>query len=829
MTETDLSEPGASAPQVMATPIAELAAIRLEAATLPDAARAALREAFGAVETPAASALGHIHLESITVTGYRGIGASTKLALPTGPGVTLVMGRNGSGKSSLAEAAETAFLGTNTRWNRQEDARRGTWRNQHDLIRRPRIEVALTVGGGRATLTRTWPGDDFTDSEGVFARRGHPAVPAEQAGWARAADEYRPFLSYADLGYLIDDKAVRQYDVVDKILGLSYLTAVDSRLKDEQSQHAAAVKDVGKGLTSLTAALEDLLRDLPEETRARAALDALGTNTPGKRRSSPDFAALDRMLADPPLVEDGDLAELRQLADLQGPDLDQVDRAVQRLREALAAAVAVTGTNAEDASLRADLLLRALDYRERHSDVETCPVCGTEQILDEDWARQAEAQATVLRDEGQAVKKADDALRAAETGLKTLIVAPPAIPPALAAVRQAWQIWQACESRTDLATLADEAPGIARTLADACASARARARAVLAGRDDRWRPLFANLQIWTDQARAVDAAKARRGGVKKARSWLDSLIQDLRRERLTTFEAQAQEIWAALRHESNVNLNKVGLAGKETSTLRQLILDVSVDDANASALAVMSQGELHSLALALFLPRARTADSPFGFLLIDDPVQSMDPAKVNGLAQVLSDLGKQRQIVVFTHDTRLQRAFTSQDLHVTIRRVERGTASKVEIENALDPVKQALKEARGFAHAVSSKNKNLPAAARAHVLPSLGRIALENAFTEAAWIRYHKAGGAEPIFDEALSEAEKFTKLAALALFGDAKRSGDVYGEIRNRCGDWAVKVVQDCQKGNHPGGATIDDPVRFVDLVESIANTVRRPSTATN
>ncbi|MCK9894176.1 ATP-binding protein [Frankia sp. AgB32] len=802
------------APAVRATPIAELAAARLAAAALPESVKAVLREASDAVERPAASAMGQIWLESITVAGYRGIGAPARLSLPAAPGVTLVVGRNGSGKSSLAEGAETAFLGTNTRWQRQDDSRRGAWRNRHELTRRPRIDLALTVGGGPATLTRTWPGDDFTNSDGVFQRRGQPAVPAAQAGWARAAAEYRPFLSYADLGQLIDDKAVRQYDIVDKILGLGYLTAVDGLLKAEQSQHTAAVKAVNSGRATLTAALEALLLDLPEETRADAALKAVA------RKPGPDLAALDRLLTNLPSAQDGDLAELRQLADLQGPDLDLVDEAVQRLRDTLAAAAAVTGTNAEDASLRAELLSQALRHRDRHAGSEACPVCGTEQVLDNAWADRAAAQVTALLDEGQAVRTANAQRRLAETGLKALIVSPPAVPPALAAV---WQAWEACRARTDLAALADETLGTARTLAQACSSAREQARVLLAERDDRWRPLFASLQIWTAQARAVNATKARRSDLKKARDWLDALIRDLRQERLATFEAQAQEIWAQLRHESSVSLTRVGLDGKETSTLRRLILDVSADDADASALAVMSQGELHALALALFLPRARTADSPFGFLLIDDPVQSMDPAKVNGLAQVLSDLGSQRQIVVFTHDTRLQRAFTSQGLPVTIRKVERGKASKVEIEDALDPVKQALKDARGFALG----SRKLPAAARTHVLPGLCRIALENAFTEAAWIRHHQAGGAEPVFDAALSDAEKLTKVAALAFFGDARRSEDVYRELKDRCGSWAVRIVQDCQKGAHPDGAQIDDPNRFVELVKSLADAVRRPDLA--
>ena len=64
-------------------------------------------------------------------------------------------------------------------------------------------------------------------------------------------------------------------------------------------------------------------------------------------------------------------------------------------------------------------------------------------------------------------------------------------------------------------------------------------------------------------------------------------------------------------------------------------LKVTVDGKDAEALGVMSQGELHSLALSLFLPRATLPDSPFRFICVDDPVQSMDPARVEGLARVL--------------------------------------------------------------------------------------------------------------------------------------------------------------------------------------------------
>ncbi|MGW0187175.1 AAA family ATPase [Streptomyces sp. NPDC003362] len=285
------------------------------------------------------------------------------------------------------------------------------------------------------------------------------------------------------------------------------------------------------------------------------------------------------------------------------------------------------------------------------------------------------------------------------------------------------------------------------------------------------------------------------------------------------FADQSQRIWERLRQESNIDLKAVSLKGSEKATVRKLVMDVTVDGQEASALSVMSQGEQHSLALSLFLPRAATADSPFGFIVIDDPVQSMDPAKVNGLAQVLHELGEHRQVVVFTHDTRLQRAFTSQDLPVTVFEVERAKSSKVKVKPVTDPVRQALDDARALA-----STSDLPSAARTHVLPSLCRIALENAFLEAAWIRHHRSGAPEDELQAAVGSADKLMKVAALALFGDAGRTGDVYRELRTLCGPRAVELLKECQNGAHARGAQIADPHRFVDDIEIMAHKVRKP-----
>lgn len=78
-----------------------------------------------AVEPPGA------FVGAITVSGFRGVGPATTLPLHAGPGLTLVVGRNGSGKSSFAEGLELLLTGDNLRWKNRAQPWKLGWRNLH--------------------------------------------------------------------------------------------------------------------------------------------------------------------------------------------------------------------------------------------------------------------------------------------------------------------------------------------------------------------------------------------------------------------------------------------------------------------------------------------------------------------------------------------------------------------------------------------------------------------------------------------------------------------------------------------------------------------------
>lgn len=812
-------------PEPPATPddpptLSRLIRDRLAASILAEPVKTLLLDVLGVLDapdapdgsTPGSISAERVYLESVAVTGFRGIGRRTKLSLTPKPGVTLVVGRNGSGKSSLAEGAETAFTGTSARWDGRSAVWRGNWRNLHHGGE-PRVEVKVRVAGDErpSTVTCTWPSDDVSKPEITLKRPGHGVSGLAAAGWERPLADYRPFLPYSDLDRMISGKPSEMYDTVARILGLGRLTAADDALKAQEKALVALGKVASDELSGLAAALTD-----SDDRRAAAALAAL-TGPAG-----PDLEALAELVDGLPAADDAHLSRLRAAAALVGPDLARVGPAVDRLREALAVLDDVRASEAEDAHQLAELLDKALEHARRHRDEPLCPVCGSDRRLDEDWAERAAARIDALRHEASAAEEARQDLRNAEHAVRDLVVSAPE--PLPAALADPWARWATCRRIAGAEQLATEAENAAVVLADACEAVRKQAARELAELDEAWRGCVVRLAGWLGHARDSRAAEPRLRQVRAARRWLKAAAGELRQERLRPFADHSQRIWEELRQHSGIDLGDVRLTGTDRAAVRKLVMDVSVDGEPASALGVMSQGELHSLALALFLPRAAAAESPFGFVVIDDPVQSMDPAKVHGLAKVLHHLGGIRQVVVFTHDTRLQRAFTDQELPVTVLAVERADRSAVRVDPVTDPIGQALDDARALAY-----TPDLPPTAMTHVLPGICRTVLERAFTEAAWVRLHRAGTAEHEAEQAVRGAAGLKAIAALGLFGDTSRAGDVYAEVWRRCkGGWAVDVIRKCQEGSHPGGTAMPDPKAFIKDVEAVALVVRTPQEGT-
>ncbi|MFD8809913.1 AAA family ATPase [Streptomyces sp. NPDC059627] len=772
--------------------LAHLIAERLAVSDLDEETRALLLAGFqggGQVRGRMPGA----YLQSVTVSGFRGIGRTARLPLTPGPGLTLVTGRNGSGKSSFAEAVEIALTGDNARWRGRSDIWRRSWRNLHHG-QEPQIAVELRFDGDpdSATVLRTWHGDDVADSAAELDRPGQDPVPLPDLGWQDDLATYRPFLSYSELGQVIGGKPSEMYDAVASIVGLEQLAAADKRLRDLAREYDLPAKGAKAELPSLLAMLEGI--DDPRSHAARAAL--------GGRR--PDLARAAELAVGTGTADESLLFDLRRRSTLTGPDTEAVVSAAARLREAIASAEDMRGTSAEDAMQRAELLARALAHHRAHPALDACPVCGGTARLDEDWARGAAEQERLLRAEAEQALATRKELHSAAQAVRDLAVPPPDwLPSEIAA---AWDDWLRCRTAADPTALASIAENAARTAADAARVTRQEAAKRLADQDDAWRDAARTLAAWLDKAHAAEQAAPRLVRVKAAQKWLKAAHDEIRAERMRPIAEDAQRIWSNLRQQSNVALGPIRLGG--SGTQRKVALDVTVDDIDAPALGVMSQGELHSLALSLFLPRTFLPENPFRFLVIDDPVQSMDPAKVDGLARVLALLAEHRQVVVFTHDTRLPQALKYLRLPATVLNVDRREHSAVRVRSGDDPVKQALYDAKAL-----TKTRDLPGDVVARVLPGLCRTALEAAFLESARRRLLGAGLPHAEIEQCIAKAHKLTELASLALYGEADRVGEAMTDLTRAYGSQATDHIRWCNKGAH-------EPVPVGDVEEIIRRT---------
>ncbi len=182
---------------------------------------------------------------------------------------------------------------------------------------------------------------------------------------------------------------------------------------------------------------------------------------------------------------------------------------------------------------------------------------------------------------------------------------------------------------------------------------------------------------------------------------LAQAFYDPHHERLSKL---AMDLWKTIRPGSALRFDGIKL---KVETLRddkpsvptfRISLSFSIEGAQKMERGVLSQGQLHSLALSVFLPLMMQDESPFRFVVIDDPVQVMDEHAVNGLAEALESVSDDLQVIVFTHDQRLPQAAAQLEIDHTLINVTRSEQSIVECETVSDPVSQRIDDARSEAN-----------------------------------------------------------------------------------------------------------------------------------
>lgn len=609
---------------------------------------------------------------------------------------------------------------------------------------------------GPTRLTVEWStGARLEDMALSLQRQGHKTLAGTGSlGWAGPLETYRPLLTYDELGALFAMEPSKLYDALSTVLGLDQVTNAVRRLEVRSKALAAA----GVELTRTGKQLVQELIGADDERAERACALVSARNL--------DSAALRALATGTAPEEDGTGARLRMVMQLSVPGRETTGPAAMRLTAAVGA-VAREGERAT-ASLerRADVVRAALTVHSHDGDM-PCPVCAVG-TLDEARAARLREELERSDNELRSLHGARRELDAARAHARSLLAPVPfalttPLPDGLESLRlvarETWSSWS--EAPEDDLRLADHIAGGAGPLLAALTALRSSAESALAARDDAWSPVAARLAAYADDADRWAAEKPRSDAAKAALKWLKDSEAALKNERMQPIAKQAAEIWADLRQESNVDIAGVRLEG--TATRRRVTIAASVDGQDAG-LSVMSQGELHALALALFLPRATMPESPFRFVVLDDPVQAMDPAKVDGLVSVLSHIARRRQVVVFSHDDRLASAVRRAAVDATIVEVVREASSKVTVRSTFDPARRYLRDAFAMV-----RDEGLPEGTLRRLVPGLLRLAVEAAARDRYFADALSRGATHAEVERQWTGTHRTSPRVALALYGEVK------------------------------------------------------------
>lgn len=608
----------------------------------------------------------HSQLTGIRVQGFRGIGRPAELTFPTGPGLHVIVGRNGSGKSSFAEAAEAALTGRNPRWDAMPTGWRDGWRNLH-YDERTEASVDIHFAGDHAPtrITRHWVGESVRSARGEVVRPDGEVSHLRALDWGEDLVRYRPFLSYDELGRTVTGRSAELYDTLTALLGLTDLAEAERRL-------ARVCDGLAKRRDRPSRELQLLLEALraSDDPRAARAVSLLTSQ-------QLDFGELRRIAADDGPADPAQHVVLRRLRRLSVPERIVITDVVNELRGASMELAMAAGTKGDHAHGVVNLLEQALEHHQRHPSETTCPTCSASGALGPDWVRRAKAQVRALRPQAATAEAAYARAEAARDQARFLLSPMPTWLPPDSELGQVWALWESGDTITDLGELAEHIETVGKQLRTAAISARRDAGERLEDPTGGWAELAERLSEWLDDAQEAIRASETLVPAEEALNWLAERARELRAERLGPVAAQAEQVWYRLRQERHIDLQGMRLIGR--GVRRRVEVDVAVDgvEDQTSAPGLLSQGEFQALALSICLPRALVEGNPFGFLVLDDPVQAMDTETVEGLASVLAEAGRYRQLIVFTHDTRLPDAMRRLGLPASIRTINRDAMSNV--------------------------------------------------------------------------------------------------------------------------------------------------------
>lgn len=620
-------------------------------------------------------------VKRIEIEGFRGALAPLPLDMTKGgqPVSTVVYGRNGTGKSSVTDAWEWFLTGRIEHLGR-EGAGPSSYPHFAALPNRSRVSVELTGDGG--AISAQYDSDRIT----------RPRITGDLAA-LKQLTPHPCHIRFADLAQFVFMTKTERYDMLTQFMGLSRQIEVQKALRRAQRQFREYVDN-------LQAKRRDLIVRLTEKLGGpcRSFGEVVATLEPVLRRqaiptltSFEDLRAAEVRLREM-VAADPRAAVLAQLADVTAllGKIGSAASAAEAL-EQLALRAQPFADLAEQ--LRALALLALLEAgREAilaSGDVRTCPLCG--QGFSGDLAAHLSNELEALKALKESHSQSSVALKSTRSALKAVAIVPPrfaslalappdhSLGPSLQAVVSAGNevqnrvttLLQVLPKTVEevsaefLRQVAADASSL-KTAQIALSAAVESARAATATVASTLQSDTTRLQLVRDFElvhSAVDAlpnieqaaSAAARGQILAAE--FDEDVEDYVRDCVADVQARFGQIsgdvavYFAVLEELTPGLASPALRVLEDQD-RSVVFEVTLHGHLASpAYKYLSESQLNSFGLAVFLASVRRFNPAFGFMILDDVVNSLDGHKRPQLIKLLKQHFADRQILLLTHDS----------------------------------------------------------------------------------------------------------------------------------------------------------------------------------
>ena len=624
-------------------------------------------------------------IKQIEITGFRGIRNTLQLSFIKngGPQSMVILGRNGHGKSSITDSWEWIHSGDVERL-RREHVGASTFPHRGILENRGDCYVAIELADGRSLR------QSFNHRKIMT-----PVHTGDVVGF-RATIPHPCHLRYEDLSRFVYRTKGEQYDALAKLMGFQRQVAFQKMLKralrqvEDKLQQQRAVKDGhSKELCTLISAAEPTAEAVVGYTAAIAARHGLGVPTTIDEVRAALIALRDRVANDRRAQEMADLGTIlsaivaiSKRVDVPG-DLKAYAESVVQFRGRERKAVDLLLITLYEQGQQV-IEARVLDEQERGE----CPLCGTafdgdllehikyelenlnELKADRDSLDGARKRLLVKLGVGKTLPDAFEErivqCRATADGLgiDKLISSMRAIDESVESALSLVQISVEQASEGAVASLIASADVLSAVEAEFTIHSNA-IKTEIATKIDALKGDEQRVQLATDYAALgkvlgvwdrLVAESGRTDRLSGVALGFRYLVEDFVKGsnddvglRFDRISADVARYFSVLEHHAT-SLSTPALRLLEDED-RAVTLEIGfLGEVISPAYKYLSESQLNSFGLALFLASVRQFNTAFRFLILDDIVNSFDGYKRPQLIQLLKTEFGDFQLVLLTHD-----------------------------------------------------------------------------------------------------------------------------------------------------------------------------------